>query len=152
MAGNKLIVRIEGADKIMAALKAKEDEAAHILDDAVKAGAEVISQDAADRAPRRTGALARSIHAQETKHTRTWVEFSVSWDRDHYYGAALEVGAQPHEITPDTAQALLINGEFVSSVRHPGISPRPFLRPAFDSKKDEAERAVGEKLREALKL
>jgi HK97 gp10 family phage protein len=152
MAGNRLIVRIEGAEQIMAALKAAEDEAARILDDAVQAGAEIIRKDAAERAPRRTGALARSLHSEKTKHTRTRVEFGVSWDKDHYYGASLEVGAQAHEITPDTAQALLIGGEFVSSVQHPGISPRPFLRPALDSKADEAEKVVGEKLRRALKL
>jgi hypothetical protein len=38
----------------------------------------------------------------------------------------------------------------IGGVRHPGMPAQPWLRPAFDSRKDAAAQAVGEVLREAV--
>ena len=42
-------------------------------------------------APRRTGALAASIHAEAVDTPDGW-EVDTSWDRDAYYGRYIELG------------------------------------------------------------
>lgn len=63
--------------------------------------AEELAQFAAQLAPRDTGALAASIHAEQ-QDDGTW---RVSWDQQHSYGVYQELGTEHHP-------------------------PHPFLRPA----------------------
>lgn len=58
-------------------------------------------------APRRTGALAASIHAEAVSTADGW-EVDTSWDRDRYYGRFQELGT--------------VN-----------LPAHPFLVPAFDA-------------------
>lgn len=64
----------------------------------------------------------------------------------------LEFGVQPHVIEPKTkrgkrkAALILAMGQVVRRVKHPGISPRPWLRPAFDAKSQAALDAMAKAL------
>lgn len=57
-----------------------------------------------------------------------------------YAGHLVEYGTAPHIIRAKAAggQLHLRGNVFVEEVHHPGAAPHPFMRPAFDSKKDEA--------------
>ena len=63
-----------------------------------------------------------------------WVEFGTA---SYYSGNGRTVGA-PYEITPKVAGSLFLGGLFAESVVHPGIKPKPFMRPAFDNNSDAA--------------
>jgi len=45
---------------------------------------------------------------------------------------------------------IAFGGKVFNSVWHPGMTPKPFLRPAFDAKAQEAVIAVGEQIRARL--
>lgn len=57
-----------------------------------------------------------------------------------YAGHLVEYGTAPHIIKAKAAEGKLhLRGNvFVEEVQHPGAAAKPFMRPAFDSKKDEA--------------
>jgi HK97 gp10 family phage protein len=57
-----------------------------------------------------------------------------------YAGHLVEYGTAPHIIRAKAAggQLRLHGNVFVDEVHHPGAAAKPFMRPAFDSKKDEA--------------
>ena len=76
-----------------------------------------------------------------------------------YIAPWLEHGTDPHFISVDDSQregmsvgrinkkvkegSLVIGGQFVgATVHHPGAKPHPFLRPALDTKGDEAMNAA----------
>jgi HK97 gp10 family phage protein len=63
-----------------------------------------------------------------------WVEFGTA---SYYSGNGRTTGA-PYEITPKVAGSLFLGGVFAQSVVHPGIKPKPFLRPAFDKNSEAA--------------
>ena len=71
------------------------------VNDRKREAAEAIADTAARLAPRDTGAMADSIHAEE-QNDGTW---RVSYDREHFYGVFQELGTEHH-------------------------GPQPFLRPA----------------------
>jgi len=58
--------------------------------------AEAIAQLAAQLAPKDTGALAASIHAEE-QGDGTW---HVSWDKEHFYGIFQELGTEHSRAQP----------------------------------------------------
>jgi HK97 gp10 family phage protein len=76
-----------------------------LVDDLLPVG-EKVAQRAAQNAPKRSGAGARSIHAEVVGD-----EVRVSWDRDSFYMLFHELGTSR-------------------------MSARPFLRPALDARYD----------------
>jgi HK97 gp10 family phage protein len=77
---------------------------ADLAAEALRPAADAVAEAAKARAPRRTGKMADSIHAERTGPA----EYKVSWDKDHWYGVFSEVGTEKE-------------------------AARPFLRPALDS-------------------
>ena len=67
-----------------------------------------------------------------------WVEFGTA---SYYSGNGRTVGA-PYVITPKVAGSLFLGGVFAESTVHPGIKPKPFMRPAFDNNSGAALAAV----------
>lgn len=69
------------------------------------------------------------------------------------YGHLVEFGTNPHIIRPKNKKALTIGGEG-GAVRklalHSGANPKPFMRPAFDAKKEQAAKKTADKLNELL--
>lgn len=91
------------------------------------------------KAPKRTGNLARSIHAGPLTKQSAQVEASAG------YAAYVELGTKPHIIRPKYAKVLAWGGarrlsgslrsgskatNFAMIVHHPGTKPQPFLLPA----------------------
>lgn len=63
---------------------------------------------------------------------------------DVFYAHIVEFGARRHIIRPRPGKKKLeIGGQFIGGqVDHPGVRPQPFMRPAADSKANEAVAAV----------
>lgn len=134
-----------------------------LLQTAVNAGARVIRDEARTRVPVRTGLTRNAIRtfARRSGVGRHEVAASVGLrgggktGRVHI-GRFLEFGTSRHIIEPKTTTAkkkealLLSMGQVVRKVDHPGHAPRPFLRPAFDAKKQASLDAMAAALRKGI--
>jgi len=121
-------IEIFGLKEMQQHLEAIGDKASgELLEKAVLAGAEIVRQEAALRAPRRRGLLAGHIVVQPKDKGRMSASAAVGPDKKRFYGRFVELG------TSKTAAA-------------------PFLFPAFESKKNEAQREMAEVVREGLGL
>ena len=110
---------------------------------AVLEGAEVIraQAEANARAIQRTGTLAGDIHAEinERRTTNTRAEVLIGPGKKGWYGRLVEFG---HDIVRGTRKATR------RVVGH--APPKPWLRPAGDAKRAEAEQVVIDELRRRL--
>lgn len=153
-------ISVEGAEQIERALQEAADRAANILQEATLAGAEVIRAEAERNAPRATGGLAQNIETTVTERTREQVNVAIGPDvakashkaRRHFYGLFVEFGTQAHTITPRRGRALRIGDEFRAAAEHPGAVARPFMRPALDSRHEEAQQKIADELKAKLGL
>jgi HK97 gp10 family phage protein len=109
---------------------------------AMRSGAQIIRTEARHLAPRRTGALRRSIVVRMSTR-RGWVNARVVAAAP--YAHLIEFGTRPHT-------EKISRGRFRAKrvIRHPGARPHPFLRPAFDAKADDAIRKIASVLRESI--
>lgn len=109
-------------------------------------GAEVIRQEAVKNAEqiRRTGTLAGDIHAEiderRSTNTRAWAV--VGPGKKGWYGRLVEFG---HDIVVGGRKRGRNKGRVVGHV-----APKPWLRPAGDAKRKEAEAVVIEALQRRL--
>lgn len=137
---------------------------------AILRAANVIRDEARVRAPKKTGRLAKSIKTT-TRSRGTEVRGIVRLrGKNSYLGLWMEYGTAPHYIGKAgglsgrllTKKAnregtlgqkkLQINGQFVSVVFHPGVRPRPFMRPALQAKSKEAIQAFGDYIKNYLQV
>lgn len=145
----------------------------NIMRSALRQGANVIKEDAKARVPVEDGDLRDSIKVG-TRARRGQVKATVK--TDDFKANWAEFGTAPHFIkvsedakpTKKTRRgprkvsigtinkmvrrgSLVIGGDFVGqSVSHPGARPNPFMRPAVDTKTNEAIMAVGNQIRKRL--
>lgn len=152
-------VQIEGLKELHDRLNAlAKKESRKIARRGIAKMAQVIQKEMKARAPVKTGYLRKSIgykirqrmgqfyatvgpQRTVTAETRGTKQKKYTWA---YYAQFVEFGAAAHMIPNQKRRkkpTLVIGKRFVSSVDHPGVSPRPFLRPAFDATK---RRAVDE--------
>ena len=113
---------------------------------AVLQGAQVIRQEAVKNAEqiRRTGTLASDIHAEidEKKSTDTRAAAVVGPGKRGWYGRLVEFG---HDIVVGGRKRGRNKGRVVGHV-----APKPWLRPAGDAKRKEAEAVAIEVLQRRL--
>ena len=144
----RVTVKVEGGEELQRKLRRLKGEVNAALDDAAMAGAEVIRRAANSRAP------GPHVEAEIVERTKLGAEVNIGPDEEHWYYRFAETGATAHEEKPLNREALAFLGEggdkVVTSVDHPGHPADPFLRPAIDGNVDEANRAVGERLRQAI--
>lgn len=139
-------VDVIGAEELRRKLQALDAAVqGQALAAAVQSGAQVIQNAAKEKAPFRTGTLKRSIHTEVAgSATRATAQIGT----DVPYAAQVEFGGT---ITPKKKQMLHWvdeNGEhFARSVTQVA---RPYLRPAFDEKSDDAAVEIGNALRQAI--
>ena len=88
-----------------------------VLLEAVGEGADIVLEDARDRAPRDTGDLAEGMGKAEGITEPTRAAWDVGPDREQFYGRHVELGT-------------------VKS------SKQPYLRPALDQNEDQVERTI----------
>ena len=127
----------------------------NIMRAALRAGAAVFREEARGNLQRNgsvvSGLLAKGVRIT-SKAQRGRVSASVKIGGKHAYVAKwVEYGTAAHHIMPKNKRALAFGGgDFAAGVMHSGAHDKPFLRPAFDGRSDEAIAAVAEKVRERL--
>jgi hypothetical protein len=147
---------IKGGAELDALLKQLPIEVeTKILRNGLAAGANIIRDEARLLAPKKSGALAKSIKtARDTKRNEGYVIAKVRLRGRHaFLGVMMEYGVLPHMIwATGGKESLVINGVPIGkSVQHPGFASRPFFRPAIDAKAEAAVQAVGDYLTHYLK-
>ncbi|MFZ5816299.1 MAG: HK97-gp10 family putative phage morphogenesis protein [Bacillota bacterium] len=147
-------LQVNGFDEIRKRLErlAVETVQDH-LREAGRAGAEIIRQDASGRVnlgPHRQH-LRDSLVIEEVRERDSRVDFGIGPDRDHWYGRLVEFG---HAIVRVTNRVRNAKGRTVRRVVEVSgqVPPHPFLRPALDEKRKEANARVAEILRRRLGL
>lgn len=129
-----------------------------LLRGAGRAAAKVVAEEARDHAPIEATREAIAIRSKaEPGRIVVRIVVKPGWGRT--VGKWAEYGTSPHFISvdesqrggrtigrinreanePDSNHSLVINGQFVGdTVFHPGARQMPFMRPAFDLKRDQA--------------
>lgn len=67
-----------------------------------------------------------------------------------YYAHMVEFGTAQHFIKPKNRKSLFIAGLMKEIVDHPGAKAKPFMRPAIDSKAEEAINAMADYMRDRI--
>ena len=139
MAGS---VKIEGLSEMNKALKKLDAKVATKISRAGLAeAAKVMRKEMRARAPRDSGNLRKNIKYKLKRFQRRGYKGSVGVMSKAFYASFIEYGSSPHKI-----KGVAIEGKPFASVDHPGIEAKPFLRPAFEAKKEAAIKAIGPKV------
>lgn len=147
---------IKGADLIEAALKELPIKyERRVAKSAIRAAGRVIANEAKRRVPVRTGTLKKSIRVVAGKSKRPTVFVTTSKGKgakhDGWYAHLIEFGTRPHNVAKGGGTKLgQWAGEQGGGIPHPGSPAQPFLRPALDSKADEAIQIVAVATAKAL--
>jgi HK97 gp10 family phage protein len=152
--------------------------ATRMLGAAVLSGAQLIRNAAEQKAPKRTRTLARSIHVEPTKSTRTEAEATVGTNLEyakiHEFGGTIvprnakalavpisreaklyaprDFPGKLHVVVKD-GKAFLVGargGVHYALLKSVTLPARPYLRPAFDEKRAAAVREIRASLRQML--
>ena len=159
-------VQIQGfaeLDKFLKQFPAKIE--GNIVRASLNAANKVIADEARLRAPVDDGDLRKSIRVSSRifKRSGDIVSLVRAGNKKAFYAKFIEYGTAryftgkgtgsvkgPYVIRPKTKKSLFFLGQAVEQVVHEGIKPRPFMRPAFDSKKDEAIQAFARKMKQRI--
>lgn len=136
---------------------------------ALTAAAKPITMEARERAPKKSGRMAKGIKTGSPRKNQdgTYSIQISAGGQDGYLALFHEFGTLPHPIArtgPKEGRVALrkaaagdgevkggvmkIGDDFVSGIiTHPGERERPFMRPALDAKAEEAVAAFGNKLK-----
>lgn len=134
--------------QFLATLPAKVEQ--NIMRSALRAGANVIRNEARILVPVDQGALRASIKTS-AKARRGMVTAAVkAGGKLAPHAHLVEYGTRPHKIEPKDAAALSVAGSAYQTIDHPGAKPSPFMRPAQDSKTTAAIEAVSAQIGKRL--
>lgn len=144
MAGT-VSVKVKGGEELARKLKALSVDVQAVLSEAVRAGAEVVRESAASRAP------GPHIEIDEKEKKAQAVTYEIGPDEEHWYYRFFETGATEHEIK---GSPLVFEGAaglvITAYVQHPGLVAEPFLRPAIDEEGERAAAAVGAEIKKTI--
>ena len=122
----------------------------NIMRSAMRDGAKVLHAEIKSNAPEDTGELRDGLKIS-TRAKGGKVRASVKAKGKHGFLAPwFEYGTRAHQIGGRKGQTLAFAGGVYKSVEHPGMRPRPFMRPALDTKGGEAIAAVGAGIKKRL--
>jgi HK97 gp10 family phage protein len=141
----------------------------NVMRSSMRQGAKLILNDAKARAPvgppsaknRRlyggyAGALRDSIRVGTSGRRGKVTAYIRAGGRNKKTGATvfyahfLEYGTKAHNIAAKVGGWLSFGGVFAKTVEHPGITARPFMRPALDTKGQAAVQAMAADMRAKL--
>lgn len=122
----------------------------NIMRSALRAGVNIIKNEAKQEVPVKTGTLRKSLRVSTRSKNGTITAVLKADSRIAPHAHLVEFGTRPHKIKPRNGEALRIGGHVVADVEHPGSRPKPFFRPSFDSKAPQAIAAVAEQIRKRL--
>jgi len=139
---------ITGETELMNRLNAMADHLKKdITKDALMAGAEVVKREMSAKA---LGSIAQVVEIEFTASPGI-PKAKIGPDKDHWYAVFQELGAVPHTIKIKAKQVLSDGREvFGREIRHPGVTKKPFIRPALDEHETEVKTAMMAVIRQRL--
>lgn len=145
---NKIRLEIEGLQELASKLTELGLDVESVFTDAVLAAGELVADAANSNAPGPN--IMAEVDDEESTQTRIVVNIGPSEDKWYYRFA--ETGATEHEITGVGALAFQGRAGLVitKSVQHPGVTAKPFLRPALASNKDQARDEIGKRIKDVI--
>ncbi|MRV72568.1 hypothetical protein GJ700_12705 [Duganella sp. FT92W] len=135
-------------DAFLQSLPAKVEK--NIMRAALRAGANVLKDEAKANVPVQLGALRKSVRVTTGSKAGVVTASVKAGGPKAWYWRFVEYGTAPHHIGPKNARALALAGVVVRGVEHPGARPQPFMRPALDAKGSAVIEAVAAKIRDRL--
>jgi HK97 gp10 family phage protein len=142
---DRMDVQVEGVDELVRQLRRIGVSTQEALEVAVLAGGEVIRQAANPLAPEPV------IDKEVQESGKTRAVAAVGPPEDKWFYRFFETGTERHDIT---GAPLVFEGDegivVTGRVEHLGMAATPFLRPAFDAKKGQAQKAVSGELEQAI--
>jgi HK97 gp10 family phage protein len=136
-------MKLTGFKELAAAMRELPERVARNgLRAAVGAGATVVKKEAIAKAPQDTGELKRDIKVKRERDTKG--EMSATYSVFVLTGKKSRLSGRKRNVAKDSFYWRFL--EFGTSK----MPPHPFLRPAFEAKKEEAVKAIGEKLDERI--
>jgi len=144
VAKNLSFVGIEELSQVLDALSGDKKLSNKVVRGILNKAAKPIIQRAKELAPKEDGDLQKSIGTipgrGQGKGEQVYVGPRRGGRFKGYAGHLVEYGTAPHIIRAKAAggQLHLRGNVFVEEVHHPGATAKPYMRPAFDNKKDEA--------------
>lgn len=134
----------------------------NVLRGGLRAGAKVMEAEASRLCPEglptmdsvkrgaRQGELKRSIRVT-MRASKSAVRAQIkAGNKVAWYAHLVEFGTARHWIKPKSRKSLFVAGLFKEVIDHPGARPKPFMRPAFDSKWRQAIDAMADYIRARL--
>lgn len=124
----------------------------NVMRGALRKGAAVMRDEARQNISghKKSGKLAKGIQSSSNAKRDTVYAYVKTKGQHGYIGRFLEYGVRPHSLKKGAKKK---SGKYQGEGRtHPGISPKPFMRPAFDSKKEDAVIAVGNEIKRRLAI
>lgn len=145
------IVHVKGLSELQEFLdKLPAKIEANIMRSALRAGANVVKEEAKANVPVASGLLRNGLKVS-TNSRRGVVTAKVKATGKHAYLARwVEYGTAAHKILPKESKSLFFGGVFLQGIEHPGQRPKPFMRPALDSRAQAALVAVAEGIKKRL--
>lgn len=145
------LVHVKGLKELAAMLQSLPSKLeANVLRSALRSGANVVKDEAVRMAPAKSGLLRAGLKVS-TSNRRGTVTAKVKATGKHAFIAPwIEYGVAAHKISGKKGGWLSFGGLFAKSVQHPGFAPKPFMRPALDSKAQAAVIAVGNAIKKRL--
>lgn len=125
---------------------------ANVLRGALRTGAKVILDEAKANVGVDTGELRDGLKISTSIRNGTVTAKIKTRGKHGFIAGWIEFGTRAHAIRAKVAKALGWGSIFASSVEHPGIQARPFMRPALDSKAGQALLAAGEYMKKRLAM
>jgi HK97 gp10 family phage protein len=127
---------IQGGAELEQKMKKVDDAVrADLLEKAVMPRADAVAESARGFAPKRTGRMAASIHAEIAEADDQHIDVVVGPEDRFWYAIYDEFGTAPHE-----------EGDGV----HPGTSAQPFLRRALDERQEMVVAGIGQVIGDEL--
>jgi HK97 gp10 family phage protein len=123
---------------------------ANVMRGALRAGLKPIKQEAQARVAVASGELRDGLKiSARIRYGKVTASLKARGKHGHL-AHWIEFGTAAHRIMPKNRKALIIGGQLLNSADHPGTTARPFMRPAMDSRADDAVAAAGEYIKKRL--
>lgn len=150
--------KIEGGKELEARLKDLGSKmATSISNKALRKGANVIRDEMRSLVPIRSGRLKKSIKVKKDRFNRSnkTQTYTIGPSGPGAYIARfIEYGTSGHVVKIKSKKILAVSkaGEvFGREIKHPGVKAKPFIRPAYDTKKEAAVDTVASVIREEVR-
>ncbi len=135
VSGGRPTFELLGNEELARALVQMGEEIIDEIEGIALEAAEPLLDEIRSNAPWDSGEMALSLDLFKLKPKGNLTAVvAVGPHKDYYYWLFNEMGAQPHEIPRPKAKGVVkrIRRALKGKLKHPGVTAKPFIRPAYD--------------------